>query len=262
MRHAIEVYYDGRGFHGSQIQPDRRTVEGELLRALREFGISPGDFQGAARTDRGVSALANVYAFSSPRRPVPKAINSFLPPDVRVLGSAVVDDGFHPRREAKEKIYRYFLFNKGYDLGKMRRAAGIYRGVHSFHNYCRRDARETVRRLRSIELERNGEVLVITFIGESFLWEMVRRLVTALRRAGKGEVSIEELRESLMEGVEMVFPPSPPEGLVLWRVVYDFSFMEEEYSRKRLMEALIERIEGGKVLTAVDEAIYRELETR
>ncbi len=262
MRYALKVYYDGGGFYGSQIQPDKRTVEGELLRALREFGIKPGGFQGAARTDRGVSALGNVYAFDSDREPIPKAVNNFLPGDIRVLGSAVVDEGFHPRREAREKVYRYFLLDKGYDLEKMRRAASIYRGVHSFHNYCRKDNRSTVRRLSSVTLEKKGGALVLTFMGESFLWEMVRRLVTALRLAGRREVSIKALRQSLKEGVEMMFPPSPPEGLVLWRIVYDFSFREEEYSRKRLMEELIKRIELRRVRTAVDEAIYRELEIR
>lgn len=262
MRYALKVYYDGRGFYGSQIQPDKRTVEGELLRALRKFGIEPGNFQGAARTDRGVSALGNVYALDSPREPIPKAVNSFLPRDVRVLGGARVGEDFHPRREAMEKTYKYFLLDRGYSLEGMRRAARVYEGVHSFHNYCRKEDRDPVRRVASIEVERQGDVLVLIFTGESFLWEMVRRMVTAIRRAGEGKASIEELERSLSRSVKRKYPPSPPEGLVLWRIRYGFDFAEEEYSKKRLGKDLLRRIESRRILTALDEAIYRELETR
>lgn len=261
MRYALKVYYDGKGFHGSQIQPDKRTVEGELLQALRKFGFNPG-LQGAARTDRGVSALGNVYAFDSPKEPIPKAINSFLPSDIRVLAAAKVKKDFHPRRHALEKVYKYFLLDRGYSLADMRRAAKIYEGVHSFHNYCRKKDRDPVRKMTSIKIERHGDALALVFMGESFLWEMVRRIVTALRLSGKGEVSIRELEESLNKEVKKKFPPSPPEGLVLWRIKYGFDLGQEEYSKKKLMKRILERIENRKLLTAVDKAIYWELETR
>lgn len=262
MRYGLKVYYDGRDFYGSQIQPDKRTVEGELLRALRKFGVEPENFRGAARTDRGVSALGNVYAFDSTREPIPKAVNSFLPRDVRVLGVARVGEDFHPRREAMEKTYKYYLLDRGYSLEEMRRAARVYEGVHSFHNYCRKEDRDPVRRMKSIGIERQGDILVLIFSGESFLWEMVRRMVTAIRRAGEGRASIEELRRSLSRSVKKKYPPSPPEPLVLWRIRYGFDFMEEEYTKKRLGRDLLRRIEERRVLSALDEAIYRELETR
>lgn len=262
MRYALKVYYDGGAFYGSQIQPDKRTVEGELLKALKKFELEVGNFQGAARTDRGVSALGNVYAFDADRPPIPRALNSFLPWDVRVLAWAEVEEDFNPRRMAVEKVYKYFLLDRDYDLDAMRKAAELFKGVHSFHNYCRDEGRDPVRQLRTVRLERQGDVIVLTFIGKSFLWEMVRRLVTALRLVGEGRLAGEEIQRSLIEKSGTKLPPSPPEYLLLWRVVYDFRFEWEEYSARRLSEELLKRLERRKLACFMDETIRRELETR
>jgi len=263
MRLALKVYYDGRGFHGSQIQPDRRTVEGELLKALNKLGAEVRNFQGAARTDRGVSALGNVYAFDTEKSLLPRAVNSFLPADIRVIAALEVHAGFNPRYDARLKVYKYFLHDEGYDLGKMRRAAKLFEGVHSFHNFCRLERdRSPVRRLKKIIIEKQGDVVVLTFAGESFLWQMVRRLVTALRRAGKEEVSLEELRESLEVSCSRKFPPSPLEALVLWEVRYDFEFQVEDYSRKKLRREIHGRLIKSRVRAAMEDAVYRELKTR
>ncbi len=73
MRWAIKVYYDGRNFFGSQRQPDKPTVEGELLKSFEALKIDVKGFVGACRTDRGVSALGNVFALSSNSSIIPSA---------------------------------------------------------------------------------------------------------------------------------------------------------------------------------------------
>lgn len=260
MRLALKVYYDGRGFCGSQVQPDKRTVEGELLKALGNFGIGVKNFQGAARTDRGVSALGNVYAFDAERKLLPRALNSFLPGDLRVLAVAEVGAGFNPRRDALEKVYKYFLYDRGYDLEGIRRAARLFEGEHSFHSFCKLEkGRSPVRVLREIEVAEHGDVIVLTFRGRSFLWQMVRRLVTALRGAGEGRVSLGELRECLRGSCGRRFPPSPPELLVLWSVGYAFEFKDEGYSRKRLKKEVLRTLEESRLRAAMAEAISREL---
>jgi tRNA pseudouridine38-40 synthase len=262
MRFALKVYYAGKRFYGSQIQPNKRTVEGELLKALRNFGLDVREFQGASRTDRGVSALGNVYAFKAQRKPIPRALNSFLPDDIRVLAVLRVDKDFHPRRCALEKVYKYFLIDRGYDAEALFRAAKVFEGTHSFHNYSRGMSRDPIRKLRRIKIHREEEVLVLTFTGESFLWEMVRRLVSALRLAGEGKATIKELEDSLVKRSTRKYPPSPPDPLVLWRVKYDFDFIDEEYSKEWLRKEVLERMERHRVLASMDKAILRGLEIR
>ncbi len=73
MRVALKIAYDGRAFYGHQRQPDRRTVEGECITALRSAKIirdpTEAFFRSASRTDRGVSAVGNVIAFDASLRP-------------------------------------------------------------------------------------------------------------------------------------------------------------------------------------------------
>jgi tRNA pseudouridine38-40 synthase len=260
MRLGLKVYYDGRAFYGSQVQPDKRTVEGELLKALGKLGIEVKNFQGAARTDRGVSALGNVYAFDAERKPLPRALNSVLPSDLRALAVMEAPAEFNPRRDALEKVYKYFLYDRGYDLEEIRRAAKLFEGEHSFHNFCKLEkGRNPVRCLKKIEVAEHGGVIVLTFLGQSFLWQMVRRLVTALRGAGEGRVSLEELRECLQGSCKRKFPPSPPEQLMLWSVRYDFEFRDEGYSRNRLKREILRVLEESRLRAAMMEEAYREL---
>lgn len=256
----MKVYYDGGDFYGTQIQSDRRTVEGEILKALNKLRAGVRNFQSAARTDRGVSALGNVYAFDTDRSLLPRAVNSFLPSDIRVLAAMEVSAEFNPRYDARLKVYKYFLYDEGYELEKMRRVATLLEGVHSFHNFCRLERnKDPVRRLKKILIDKHGDVIVLTFVGESFLWQMVRRLVTALRKAGEGGISMEELRERLEVSCSKKFPPSPSENLVLWEIRYDFEFRIESYSRERLRRKILGRLEKSRVQAVMEEAIYREL---
>jgi tRNA pseudouridine38-40 synthase len=241
MRLAAKVYYDGTAFYGSQRQPDRRTVEGELLRALRSLG-EVRNFNSAGRTDRFVSALGNVFAFDMDRKFPPRAVNARLCPELRVLAIREVPAHFHPRYDALHRTYRYFLYDEGFDLAAIRKACRLLEGEHSFHNFTKARRKNYVRRLLSVTAEKSGEVVVLTFRGESFLWEMVRRLTSAIAMVGRGELSLEALEEALHPEVERRFPAAPPEFLVLWQVAYDFEFEHEEYTAGKLAAQLGEKL--------------------
>lgn len=259
MRLALKVYYNGRDFHGSQIQPRKRTVEGELLKSLEKLGIAASNFQRAARTDRGVSALGNVYAFDADKDVSPRALNSFLPRDIRVLSAIVVPAGFNPRFGAQEKVYKYFLYDEGYSLRKMREAAMEFQGKHSFHNFSIIEKKNPIRKISRVEVKRHGDIFVLAFRGESFLWQMVRRVVTALKLTGKGALSRTELRKYFDPAVSEKFPPSQAEGLVLWEIKYPFKFSDEEYSTKQLSRAVKQQMIKTKTTAALEEAIWGEL---
>ena len=255
MRYAFKVFYDGSGFCGSQRQLRGRTVEGEFLSALKRMKIAFTDFRSAGRTDKGVSALGNVIALTTDSPLMkPRILNAVLPGDIRVLGVQRVGDDFNPRH-ANERIYRYILIDEGYDLSKMRRAKKAFIGKKSFHNFSSKDYRSPIRRINRVEIRKRGGVIILAFYGESFLWQMVRRMVTALKAAGRGEVSLGELEDLFNPLVKRKMPPSPAENLILWDVRYDFRFEYERYSKQRLVKDLSRRWMRIKA----EEAIWGEV---
>lgn len=199
MKLALRVAYDGTAFYGFQRQPGVRTVEGELIRVLTKLRIikSPeeNNFKGASRTDRGVSAFFNVVSFVPGERGDlvrPEVLNHHLS-DVWVLGVAEIPNDFHPRFWARGKTYRYYLINEGFDLSRMLECAGLFEGTHDFSAFSRLEpGRDPRREVTSLEiLPRNG-YYVVEIRGKSFLWEMVRRIVNALRFCGLGLLEPEE----------------------------------------------------------------------
>lgn len=241
MRWALKVYYDGRDFFGSQRQPDKRTAEGELLESLRRLNIEVKDFKSACRTDRGVSALGNVFAMSSNSKVIPSAINSALPKDIRVLGTKEVNDNFNPRFEAGRKTYKYFLYDTGYSLPKMKEAAKGFLGTHSFHNFAKLEGRNPTRNIKRIKIKKTRGFLVITITGESFLYQMVRRMVNALKMAGDGLIPPEDIKRRLDPKQNKLVYPLPAENLVLWGVDYPFEFEHDDYSVKSLKKDILRR---------------------
>ena len=126
----IVVAYDGTDFAGWQSQAKARTVQGTLQEALGRLSDGlPVRVDGAGRTDAGVHAAGQVASFLLERDIAPdalaRALNGLLPADVRVLSAAQAPPGFHARRSARSKLYRYVL-----DTGASRtRRAGATRGT-------------------------------------------------------------------------------------------------------------------------------------
>ncbi|NJE60827.1 tRNA pseudouridine(38-40) synthase TruA [Thermococcus sp. 21S7] len=227
MRVAIRIAYDGTAFYGFQRQPDVRTVEGELLRVLSKLGVigdaESSNFKGASRTDRGVSAFFNVVAFDVENRPDlvrGEVLNHHLH-DVWVLGVAKVPDDFHPRFWAKSKTYRYYLIDEGFDEEAMRNCASIFTGTHNFSAFARLEpGKDPVRELTRVEVSRRHGYYVIELEGKSFLWEMARRIVNAIRLCGLGLMEPEEVERMLAGDYRKKVPPARPEGLILWHISY------------------------------------------
>lgn len=249
MKLALRVAYDGSAFYGFQRQPGVRTVEGEIIKVLQKLGIieSPekNDFKGASRTDRGVSAFFNVVSFVPSERPDlarPEVLNHHLS-DVWVLGIAEVPDDFHPRFWAKSKTYRYYLVNEGFDLSAVRECASLFVGRHDFSAFAKLEpGRDPIREVERVEvIERQG-YLVIEVQGKSFLWEMVRRIVNALRFCGLGLLEAEEVERMLAGEYRKKIPPAPPGGLVLWHIEYPgIGFEGDEKGIKKARRDIFER---------------------
>ena len=154
----LTIAYDGTAFFGWQVQkdPDVRTVQGEVQKALTKLFKTDIEVTGASRTDRGVHAMGQratiVVDTTMPVENMPSAMNSVLPKDIAVQKAEEVDSEFHPRYDAKNKTYIYTIYpsrirNPLYrnisepvkwklDVEKMKEAAKAFIGTHDFRGFC------------------------------------------------------------------------------------------------------------------------------
>lgn len=224
MRIAIKIGYDGTKFDGFAIQPNKRTVEGEILKLLIKTKIiedrKKAKFQYAARTDKGVSAFGNVIAFNCKGNAV-KVLQNMK--DIWVFGFAEVDEKFNPRK-CIEKIYRYYLYDDGYNLNIIKQTLALFKGKHNFSNFARLDGRNPIREIKKIKIRKKGKIIKIDFIAQSFLWNQIRRIMAAVIKAGKGEIDLQEIENALKCNIKKNFGLAPAENLVLLDVKYNFDF--------------------------------------
>ena len=222
---AFRLAYDGTGYRGFQRQPHGETVEDAVFDALRDLGVefdaAPPGYAAAGRTDAGVSARTQTVAFDAPAWLTPRAFNGELPADVRAWAHADVAEGFHATHDADERRYRYFLHAEGVDPTRAMEASGRLAGEHDFHNFTP-DETGTVRDL-AVDVERDGEFLVVDCSAGGFARQLVRRLVAAVAEVASGERDLAFLDRALgdepLTGGEGI-SPATPEPLVLVDVRY------------------------------------------
>ncbi len=239
--------YDGSEFEGWQLQSaarPARTVQGTVEEALAQLcGGQAVRAHAAGRTDAGVHALGQVISFDLPRELEPatlaRALNGLLPRDVRVLAADHAPPGFHARRSATGKLYRYELDTGRVQLPQRRRFAGhvpgaldpaavaaaaaLFVGPHDFASLMSSGSpvRSTLRTITRSEAQVDGASLVYEVEADGFLRKMVRSLVGALLAAGRGDLSVEELARALAARDRSAWPPpAEARGLTLVRVDY------------------------------------------
>lgn len=243
--------YDGAPFHGWQIQPDRRTVQGGIDAALTQIAGEPVHVQGASRTDAGVHAMGQVFAFrwpaAKPWRGLGRALSSMLKPHIRVDGVAPAPKDFCPRRSARGKRYAYafelartpdpFLASCAWllpwDLDLMRMAEGLRRleGTHDFAGFqsAGSPAGTTVRTLYLARLLPGGfagptdarQLWRIELTGNGFLYHMVRNIAGTLADIGRGRLALDALDDRLTSPGPFHGLTAPAHGLALLEVYYE-----------------------------------------
>ncbi len=259
-RLRLTLHYDGSGFHGWQVQPDQRTVQGELDAALSRLADRPVTSVGAGRTDTGVHALGQVVHVAMPASWTPagvkRSLNAILPGDIWVAEAAAVSPAFHARYSAIARGYVYRVgttpasrspFRAPWcwplaetpDRALLDAGAAAIAGEHSFRGYAKagqpeRGYRCTV--LRSGWREWPGGV-EFQVVANRFLHHMVRYLVGTMVDAARGRRPLEDVG-GLLEEARLVTetnphgletsPPAPPEGLFLARVYYGESELSEK----------------------------------
>lgn len=239
MRYRARVQYDGTDFGGFQVQRGRRTVQGELESALAR--LSAGGrvrVEGAGRTDAGVHASGQVIAFTYRGRldgvELKRALDALLPPDIGLGPLQRTAADFRPRHRARHREYRYSIWNgprsplreryalgvrETLDVAAMTSAAAVLTGRHDFSAFGGKDM-QPVRTLHSVQVRRRGAAITIDVVGDAFLRQMVRRLVAALLRVGRGQAAAEDVARALARPTEPAFAgeTAPAHGLCLTRV--------------------------------------------
>ncbi|MCL2143200.1 MAG: tRNA pseudouridine(38-40) synthase TruA [Methanomassiliicoccaceae archaeon] len=223
-RVAVKIAYLGDNFAGSQFQPGLRTVEGDVISDVMKISDISEDemnIKCASRTDKGVNALGNVVVFSTAfddNFVLLKALNA-VSSSIYYRSIASVDTDFNPRY-ANERIYRYVLPAKGIDLDLAKECASLFEGEHDFAGFCRNDGRPTVINMRSVKIDKKDDVLVIEFRSEHFLWNMIRRIVSAISSVGRNESKMDDAERAL-NGEAVSFGLARADALTLADVVYE-----------------------------------------
>ncbi len=249
MEYLARLFYIGDQFHGSQAQPGLRTVQGELIHAIQQWSgeeHSTATVRLSGRTDRGVHSIGQIVSITTGSSFDINGINKRLPRDICLWAHTRAPDGFDPRRDVLMRHYRYVLTEgEETNIGLMREAAQIIAGFHDFVCLSKRDGdRPTVTTLLNIAISQHDDVTVVDAFGSSFLWKLVRKIVTLLYWVGIASSSLENVRAILEQGQcpSGGIRPAPPEALFLVEVIVPFQLIPNKYALKRVRKTLASKL--------------------
>lgn len=239
----LDICYDGTRYRGWQrLSNSENTIQGKLEAALSRILDEPIEISGSGRTDAGVHASGQVANFhcanNMPCGDILTHLRRYLPEDIGIYSCREVSERFHARLNAKEKTYRYRIWNsempcvferryvtvypQSLDINRMREAAACLLGEHDFSAFCANPKmkKSTVRYVRSIDIRCMGEEVRVTVTGNGFLHGMVRILVGTLLEVGAGQREPRDIPALFgKKRAESGFM-APPEGLCLMEVFY------------------------------------------
>ena len=245
--------YHGAKFHGSQIQPDVRTVQGELKQAIERLGWwTESCLEMSSRTDSGVSVRMNLATISLPtdianvidESSLVSALNDHLPEDLVVWKACRVPEGTRSRI-AEKRLYIYRLemipgWPYDVEYERFSNACNLFVGQHDFTNFCRLDSgRSPIRNIESCQpwQDSSGRIVGFTVLAESFLWNQIRRMASSLHKFAKNDIELDEIALALEKPEETLdFGLAPADGLILW------SLGHREFSHKFEIPNIIEGI--------------------
>ncbi len=239
----LTVAYDGTAYCGWQIQNDDDTIQGRMEKALEKLHGHPVKITGAGRTDSGVHARGQCANFitdmTMPSDKFKEALNSFLPPDIRILKSEAVEDSFHARYDATERIYKYYMLPRALsypwlerysltlkeqlDLDRLNELAAPLVGFHSFASFASvmEECYPMERTVNSAVFYQKNGYTVFKISADGFLRRMVRSIVGTvldLYEKGKDAQAMKTVLEA--EDRSAAGACAAAKGLFLDQVIY------------------------------------------
>ena len=238
-----KIAYLGTNFFGSQRQPNKRTVQGEIEAAIKQVTGEELTLTIAGRTDSGVHAEGQVINFKSETNLMPhaltKLLNRTLPSDVQIQSIEEVSQSFNARFNAKEKIYSYKFYTAKevnpildsfalcvtykIDIKKMQQACNFIKGKHDFKAFMSTGGKvkDTIREVKEIKISKlKSNLYELTIKGNAFLYNMVRIIMGVLLRVGDGTLEPDQVGQIIQGGIRPKTKTAESKGLTLVSVKY------------------------------------------
>ncbi len=240
MNVKFTISYDGSLYKGSQRQPEKNTVEDELLKVFKRINIDTKIIL-SGRTDKDVHATGQVFncqipTYWSDLLRLKKVLNEQLPSSIMINSISVVSDEFHSRFHAKKRVYRYLVttkrttpFNSKFVTYEphinevaIKDAIKEFEGEFDFRYFHKMgsDKDITVREIYKTNFYKYKDVYVFTFEANSYLRSQIRLMVGFLLQISKGKLTVEDLRKQLNLQEHIYKIPAKPNGLYLAKVKY------------------------------------------
>ncbi len=253
FRYAVNIEYLGGMFSGSQVQPEQKTIQSEVERAMAILLKKETKAVFAGRTDSGVHAKSQFFHFDCGNELESKkftySLNALLPDEISVKQMKQVDKTFHAQKSARYRWYRYMIDNKicrsallreisahvpeSLDIKEMQKALNYLKGVHDFSGFKNANTANPAQECNLIygNCRKISEIIYIDLIANRFLYNMVRIIAGTLIKIGEGKYSAEKMLEILeRKDRKLAGPTAEPQGLMLMCTGYD-----EKYNLNELM---------------------------
>ncbi len=235
----MTIEYNGEKYSGWQIQPNKKTIQGEIEHAIEVATKTKTNVIASGRTDAGVNALGQVAHFDIDKKidtqKLAYSLNGILDNDIKILN--IEESDIHARFSAKRKTYLYKMYlsnidrplkfkslriDENIDIDKMKNCAKLLVGKHDFKNFCASNsgAETTTRRIYSCKFKKTGCDLEFFVTGNGFLYKMVRNIVGLLLQVGQGKINEKEFEEYAFGDKKMKWT-APSQNLYLLDVKYN-----------------------------------------
>ena len=240
MNLKFTVAYDGSLYLGSQKQPNKNTIEDELLKAFKTLNIETSIVL-SGRTDKEVHATGQVFNciipdFWTDFFKLQEILNKRLPSSIQIRHIVKVDDNFHSRFHAKKRVYRYLIttkpttpFNdkfityvKSVDEKLLKEAIKEFIGVYDFKYFHKTgsDKDITIREIFETAFYKHKDIYVFKFVANSYLRSQIRLMVGFLLAINDKKLTIEDLKKQLRCEKNIFRIPIKANGLYLAKIKY------------------------------------------
>ncbi len=245
FRYQLLIEYVGTNFRGWQIQKKGSTIQGLIQSTIRKLLKERIILSGSGRTDTGVHAIEQSGHFDCNNEikdlnKFLKSINFFLyKKGIAIKKIKKRSKRFHSRFSAKERIYKYIIFNqntapvidakrgwhvkKNLDIKLIKAGAKKLVGTNDYSTFrsssCH--AKSPIRTIKSVKVKSKNNIIEIEFKSQSFLQQQVRSMVGCLKYLGEKKWDLKTFNKIFKSKKRILCaPPAPPEGLFLARVIY------------------------------------------
>jgi tRNA pseudouridine38-40 synthase len=193
------------------------------------------NFRYASRTDKYVSAISNVIAFDTENTDC--IIEKFNDEcnNIVFYGIKKMNLDFNPRF-AKKRIYRYYYEKTDIRIEHLRNILKLFIGEHNFINFSKFEAnRNSIKTIDKIIIKEKEDFITIDFYAQSFLWNQIRKIISALDKSLCNKINIKDITEALtLSNKKIDFGLASSKQLLLIDILYDFNFKYDKKAIKNL----------------------------